>query len=85
MLVSCKHPGNKASCWVVTSMDEPEVRRVGFASFALLPPSRARAPLLLSGEGEIWFGRGPLRNARGVEIRTYGSFVCFPYTRIIYI
>ena len=58
-------------------LGEPEVRRVGFASFALLPPSRARAPLLRLGEAELWFGRGAWRNARGTEIRTYGSSVCF--------
>ena len=74
-----KSPGNLdgSLCWPAVSMDEPEVRRVGFASFALLPPSRARAPLLRLGEAELWFGRGALRNARGTEIRTYGSSVCF--------
>ena len=37
---------------------EPEVRRVGFASFALLPPSRARAPLPLWWEGSSGSGGG---------------------------
>ena len=60
------------------------MRRVGFASFALLPPSRARAPLPLWWEGELWFGRGALRNAREAEIRTYGSSVCFLYTKLMY-
>ena len=128
---------DESLCWFAISMDEPEVRRVGFASFALLPPSRARAPLPLwgrgssgsggglfamlerpkfvpmarpyafdiplylfiyksrlrklcllaplpgqsstspLGEGEFWFGRGALCNAREAEIRTYGSSVCF--------
>ena len=68
-----------------TNADEPEVRRVGFASFALLPPSRARAPLPLWWEEELWFGRGALRNAREAEIRTYGSSVCFSYTKYYYI
>ena len=67
-------------CWFALSMDEPEVRRVGFAQ--ALPPSRARAPLLLLGEGELWFGRGALCNAREAEIRTYGSSVCFLYTHL---
>ena len=35
--------------------------------------------------GELWFGRGALRNAREAEIRTYGSSVCFSYTIFIYI
>ena len=35
--------------------------------------------------GELWFGRGALRNAREAEIRTYGSSVCFSYTSCIYI
>ena len=35
------------ACSGAISMDQPEVRRVGFPSFALSPPSRARAPLLL--------------------------------------
>ena len=74
-------PGHRQN----TNADEPEVRRVGFASFALLPPSRARAPLPLWWEGELWFGRGALRNAGEAEIRTYGSSVCFSYTRHIYI
>ena len=39
-------------------MVEPEVRRVGFASVALLPPSRARAPLLLWGRGSFGSGGG---------------------------
>ena len=30
--------------------------------------------------GELWFGRGALRNAGEAEIRTYGSSVCFSYT-----
>ena len=50
---------NGSSCWfAATSMDEPEVRRVGFASFALLPPSRARAPLPLWGRGSPGSGGG---------------------------
>ena len=52
-------------------------------SFALSPPSPARAPPLLLGEGELWFGRGgALRNAREAVIRTYGSSVCFSYTQL---
>ena len=55
-----KSPGtlNGSLCWPAVSMDEPEVRRVGFASFALLPPSRARAPLLLWGRGSSGSGGG---------------------------
>ena len=53
-------PGNlnESLCWFAIGMDEPEVRRVGFASFALLPPSRARAPLLLWGRGSSGSGGG---------------------------
>ena len=39
-------------------VQEPEVRRVGFASVALLPPSRARAPLPLWWEGSSGSGGG---------------------------
>ena len=39
-------------------LGEPEVRRVGFARFAILPPSRARAPLLLWGRGSSGSGGG---------------------------
>ena len=58
--VSWKPPGNlnESLCWFAISMDEPEVRRVGFASFALLPPSRARAPLLLWGRESSGSGGG---------------------------
>ena len=40
------------------SVDEPEVRRVGFASFALLRPSRTRASLLLWERGNSGSGGG---------------------------
>ena len=49
---------NESSCCLAIRMDEPEVRRVGFASFALLPPSRARAPFLLWGRGSSGSGGG---------------------------
>ena len=53
-------PGNLngSLCCSAVSMDEPEVRRVGFASFAFLPPSRARAPLLLWGRWSSGSGGG---------------------------
>ena len=38
--------------------DEPEVRRVRFASLALLPPSRARAPLPIWGRRSSGSGGG---------------------------
>ena len=41
---------------------------------APLPGQSSTSPL---GEGELWFGRGALCNARETEIRTYGSSVCF--------
>ena len=41
-----------------THADEPEVRRVGFARFALLPPSRAGAPLPLYVGGSSGSGGG---------------------------
>ena len=46
-------------------------------------PGQSSTPTLVGGE--LWFGRGALRNAGEAEIRTYGSSVCFPYTRFIYI
>ena len=49
---------NESFCWFAISMDEPEVRRVGFASFAILPPSRAIAPLLLWRRGSSGSGGG---------------------------
>ena len=39
-----------------------------------LPGQSSTSPL---GEGEFWFGRGALCNARGAEIRIHGSSVCF--------
>ena len=48
-------------------------------ALAPLPGQNSASP---SGEVELWFGRGALRNARGAEIRTYGSSVCFSYTHI---
>ena len=45
-------------CCLAISTDEPQVRRVGFASFALLPPSRARAPRLLRGRWSSGSGGG---------------------------
>ena len=47
-----------SSCSCAISMDQPEVRRVGFPSFALSPPSRARAPLLLWGRRSSGSGGG---------------------------
>ena len=41
---------------------------------APLPGHSFTSPL---EEGELWFGRGALCNARDAEIRTYGSSVCF--------
>ena len=60
MEVFWKSPANlnESSCCLAIRMDEPEVRRVGFASFALLPPSRARAPFLLWGRGSSGSGGG---------------------------
>ena len=49
---------NELLCSFVISMDEPEVRRVGFASFVILPPSRAIAPLLLWRRGSSGSGGG---------------------------
>ena len=49
---------NGSLCCFAISVDEPEVRRVGFASFAILPPSRARAPLLLWERGSSGSGGG---------------------------
>ena len=49
---------NESLCSFAISMDQPEVRRAGFASFALLPPSRARAPLLLWERGSSGSGGG---------------------------
>ena len=49
---------------------------------APLPGQSSTSPL---EEGELWFGRGALRNAREAEIRTYGSSVCFSQTKSIYI
>ena len=78
---SSKYPGSilgiLMNCCAVISMDEPEVRRVGFASFVILPPSRAIAPLLLWRRGSSGSGGWALCNARDAEIRTYGSSVCF--------
>ena len=45
-------------CCFAISVDEPEVRRVGFARFDILPPSRAIAPLLLWGRGSSGSGGG---------------------------
>ena len=65
---SAPFPNTCANSWVLRStsshasaspsVDEPEVRRVGFASFALLPPSRTRAPLPLWCEGSSGSGGG---------------------------
>ena len=49
---------NESLCCFAISVDEPEVRRVGFARFDILPPSRAIAPLLLWGRGSSGSGGG---------------------------